>query len=141
MASKDDKDSKQADDDFETVNHEDAQNPSEGNVGKPASGPPDLELQRYGNNLQDVGDEDDSDDDEHAMAQHPLFGMLAGRLGQRRRGSTHKYDKLHPENQVLTIANVNECVEVESAFPDQERCSKDKVSQLEHNFLNLSHCV
>lgn len=127
MAPKGDKDLKQTEDDFETVNHEDAQTPNEGNAEKASSRDDDLKLQRFGNDLQDVGDEDDSDDDEHAMAHHPLFGMLAGRLGQRRRGSTHKYDKLHPENQVLTVANVEDCVEVESAFPDHERCSREKV--------------
>ena len=113
----------QAEDEFETVSHEDAETPAANKEGKSFD---DLSLIRFDNDLRDV--EDDSDDDEHGMANHPLFGMLAGRLGQRRRGSTHKYDKLHPENQVLTIANVGDCVEVEnSAFPPEERASREKV--------------
>lgn len=125
----DDKVVKQTEDDFETVNHEDAQTPasSEGANTSGGSTLEDLQLTRFDNDLRDP--EDDSDDDD-AMASHPIFGMLAGRLGQRRRGSTHKYDKLHPENQVLTVNNVDDCVEVEnSAFPESERCTREKVCQ------------
>lgn len=128
MSTEDDKQTKttlNADEDFETVSHEDA-TPNSGKASSRPAGE-DLRLQRFDNDLRDVED-DDSDDDEHAMAHHPIFGMLAGRLGQRRRGSTHKYDKLHPENQVLTISNLNDCVEVETAFPEHERCSREKVS-------------
>lgn len=118
------KTSSSADEDFETVSHEDA-NPNSGKASS-RSTIDDLQLQRFDNDLRDVED-DDSDDDEHAMAHHPIFGMLAGRLGQRRRGSTHKYDRLHPENQVLTFANVDDCVEVETAFPEHHRCTREKV--------------
>lgn len=38
-----------------------------------------------------------------------------------------KLDELHPFVQVLTVSNVDDCVEVEQAFPEQERCSRDKV--------------
>lgn len=113
----------QAEDEFETVSHEDAETPA--NTDAQNSKSDDLSLIRFDNDLRDV--EDDSDEDE-GMAHHPLFNMLAGRLGQRRRGSSHKYDKYHPENQVLTIANVNDCVEVEdAAFPPEERASREKV--------------
>lgn len=121
---------RQPEDDFETVNHEDAPTPgTNGGAGTTPGGSTleDLQLTRFDNDLRE--EEDDSDDDD-AMASHPIFGMLAGRLGQRRRGSTHKYDKLHPENQVLTINNVDDCVNVENAaFPENERCSREKVSQ------------
>lgn len=122
----------QTEDDFETVNHEDAPTPgTNGGAGSGAasgaSTMEDLQLTRFDNDLRE--EEDDSDDDD-AMAHHPIFGMLAGRLGQRRRGSTHKYDKLHPENQVLTRNNIDDCVAVEnSAFPEHERCSREKVCQ------------
>ena len=78
----------QAEDEFETVSHEDAQTPA--NTDNQYSRSDDLSLIRFDNDLRDP--EDDSDEDE-GMAHHPLFGMLAGRLGQRRRGSTHKYHK------------------------------------------------
>ncbi|KAK5954921.1 hypothetical protein OHC33_003600 [Knufia fluminis] len=115
----------QAEDDFETVSHEDAETSINTEGKSPSTTQDELKLTRFNNNNQD--DEDDSDDDEHAMAHHPIFGMLAGRLGQRRRGSTHKYDKLHPENQVLSIAYVEDCVQVEDgAFPEDERASREK---------------
>lgn len=120
----------QTEDEFETVNHEDAPTPgTNGGAGAATTGSPleDLQLTRFDNDPRE--EEDDSDDDD-AMAHHPIFGMLAGRLGQRRRGSTHKYDKLHPENQVLTRNNMDDCVAVEnSAFPEHERCSPEKVRQ------------
>lgn len=129
------------DEDFETVTHEEVSTPGSTSTEAktPGTNHDELKLQRFGQgNIETSLDdsvinvheeEDDSDDEDSAMANHPIFGMLAGRLGQRRRGSTHKYDKLHPENQALTVANVDDCVEVEdSAFPENERCSREKVS-------------
>ena len=121
-------------DDFETVEHDEAQEAGVSSKEQEQSHD-DLALQRFAGNLEDAGEhdeDDDSDDDEHSAASHPLLGMLAGRLGQRRRGSTHKYDHLHPENQVLTINNVDDCCEVEQAFPEHERCTREKVSLHQH---------
>jgi hypothetical protein len=47
-----------------------------------------------------------------------------------RRPPTHhrtKLDELHPFVQLLSASNVEDCVAVENAFPEQERCSRDKV--------------
>ncbi|RMZ86120.1 hypothetical protein DV737_g15, partial [Chaetothyriales sp. CBS 132003] len=45
----------------------------------------------------------------------------------RRRGSSHKWDYLHPVTQVLTVANVDDCTALEAdAFPEHERCSREK---------------
>lgn len=47
-----------------------------------------------------------------------------------RRPPTHhrtKLDELHPFVQLLSASNVEDCVEVEKAFPENERCSRDKV--------------
>lgn len=38
-----------------------------------------------------------------------------------------KLDDLHPFVQVLNMSNVDDCVGVENAFPEHERCSRDKV--------------
>lgn len=46
-----------------------------------------------------------------------------------RRPPTHhrtKLDELHPFVQLLSASNVEDCVEVEKAFPENERCSRDK---------------
>lgn len=87
----------------------------------------DLDLQRLATSSNP--DLDDSSDDENdSMASHPLLSMLTGRLGQRRRGSTHKWDSLHPVTQVLSAANVDDCTELENqVFPEEERCSREKV--------------
>lgn len=50
-----------------------------------------------------------------------------------RRPPTHhrtKLDELHPFVQLLSASNVEDCVAVEQAFPENERCSRDKVSTL-----------
>ncbi|KAJ5923981.1 hypothetical protein N7466_008168 [Penicillium verhagenii] len=46
-----------------------------------------------------------------------------------RRPPTHhrtKLDELHPFVQLLSASNVDDCMTVENAFPEQERCSRDK---------------
>ena len=40
-----------------------------------------------------------------------------------------KLDELHPFVQLLSVSNVEDCVSVEAAFPEAERCSRDKVEQ------------
>lgn len=42
-----------------------------------------------------------------------------------------KLDELHPFVQLLSVSNVEDCLEVEKAFPENERCSRDKVSPLQ----------
>lgn len=39
-------------------------------------------------------------------------------------------DELHPFVQVLSVSNVDDCVQVEGALPEAERCSRDKVRLL-----------
>ncbi|KIX02228.1 uncharacterized protein Z518_08167 [Rhinocladiella mackenziei CBS 650.93] len=96
---------------------------------KPSTHP--LELHRFGHSLGEVDeavdDEDDSDDDRNLMTNHPLLSMLTGRLGARRRGSMHEWDRLHPENQALSVSNVDQCSSLENeAFPPEERASREK---------------
>ncbi|KAJ5651272.1 uncharacterized protein N7484_004995 [Penicillium longicatenatum] len=46
-----------------------------------------------------------------------------------RRPPTHhrtKLDELHPFVQLLSTSNVEDCITVENAFPEAERCSRDK---------------
>ncbi|KIW66433.1 hypothetical protein PV04_05768 [Phialophora macrospora] len=72
-------------------------------------------------------EEEDSEDEHDIMANHPLLNMLTGRLGQRRRGSSHKWDYLHPENQALSVSNVDQCTALEEeAFPPEERATREK---------------
>jgi hypothetical protein len=74
----------------------------------------------------DDDDEDEVDDDYVSVDQdegqdYPYWF---------RRPHTHnrtKLDELHPFVQLLSASNVDDCVKVENAFPEQERCSYDKV--------------
>lgn len=38
-----------------------------------------------------------------------------------------KLDELHPFVQTLNLSNVDDCMNVECAFPENERCSREKV--------------
>ncbi|KAK5044735.1 hypothetical protein LTR84_010509 [Exophiala bonariae] len=120
-----------AEDGFIDINHTDIDMPDHEKDDEKVHSSP-LDLHRYGNNIRDVdeiGDgEDDSDDDDHdPMANHSLLNMLTGRLGGRRRGSTHKWDRLHPENQALSVFDVDQCTKLEEeAFPPEERASREK---------------
>lgn len=136
--------SSQDEDGFIDIQHDDADFAMQdsGREAPPTSSSP-LELQRYGNNLEDANDvvesEEDSEDDQDPIANHPLLSMLTGRLGARRRGSTHKWDHLHPENQALSVANIDQCSALEeAAFPPEERASREKVmSILGFNSMNI----
>jgi hypothetical protein len=74
----------------------------------------------------DDDDEEEADEDYVAVDQdeasdHPYWF---------RRAPAHtrtKLDDLHPFVQLLSTSNVEDCVKVEAAFPEQERCSHDKV--------------
>jgi hypothetical protein len=118
------------DDDFVDISDEDADMRDAADDKHPDSNHNVLDLHRLAANSEDNHDlDDDSDEDQDQMANHPLLSMLTGRLGQRRRGSTHKWDRLHPVTQVLSVANVDDCDKLEiDAFPEQERCSREKVS-------------
>ncbi|KAJ9609812.1 hypothetical protein H2200_006141 [Cladophialophora chaetospira] len=123
----------QDEDGFVDIHHEDvemqdsdsdpASAPNKSNVGA-------LDLHRISHSdkaEEAPEDEDDSEDDHDLMANHPLLNMLTGRLGQRRRGSAHKWDSLHPENQALSAFDVDQCSSLEEeAFPVEERASREK---------------
>lgn len=123
----------QDDDGFVDIQHEDVEMQDS---GSDAEAPPqrtsinslDLHQVNHSDHAEQPDEDDDSDDDHDIMANHPLLNMLTGRLGQRRRGSAHKWDRLHPENQALSVADVDQCSSLEEeAFPEEERASREKV--------------
>jgi len=78
-------------------------------------------LQRIPGSILDLDDES-----EHSFLS-PLIGHLAGRLN-RPRSIPNKFAPLHPYTSILSLSDVDECVRVESeAFPEHERCSREKV--------------
>lgn len=136
----------QDEDGFVDIHHEDVEmqdSDSDAVAPPPKTSLDSLDLQRIGRSdeAEEVGEEDDDSEDENdIMASHPLLNMLTGRLGQRRRGSSHKWDSLHPENQALSASNVDECSMLEEeAFPVEERASREKVQVKGLQSLNFHH--
>jgi hypothetical protein len=75
---------------------------------------------------------DDDDDDDEVDEDYVAIDQDEGQDYPYwfRRPHTHnrtKLDELHPFVQLLSASNVDDCVKVEDAFPEQERCSYDKV--------------
>lgn len=75
---------------------------------------------------------DDDDDDDEVDEDYVSVDQDEGQDYPYwfRRPHTHnrtKLDELHPFVQLLSASNVDDCVKVENAFPEQERCSYDKV--------------
>jgi hypothetical protein len=124
----------QDEDGFIDIHHEDVEMQDSDSDAAAASKRPNfdaLDLHRISHSdkaEEGPEDEDDSEDDHDLMANHPLLNMLTGRLGQRRRGSSHKWDSLHPENQALSVFDLDQCSSLEEeAFPVEERASREKV--------------
>ena len=77
---------------------------------------------------EDVKDvDDDEDESEMERVLRPFLGLQ--RQGQRSRGvAANKYDNLHPYTQILSMSDLEACVALENAaFPEHERCSRNKV--------------
>ena len=87
--------------------------------------------------LDDGEDEEEMDEDYVAMDQEDAADFP---YWFRRQPTHHrtKLDELHPFVQLLSLSNVEDCVAVENAFPEAERCSREKVREI---FLTvLSRC-
>jgi hypothetical protein len=78
---------------------------------------------------EDAEDIDDEEEEgEHSFYRPGLAGLLGGRMMQRSKNTAGKFDHLHPFTQVLSISNVEGCVDLENAtFPPNERSSQEKV--------------
>lgn len=71
---------------------------------------------------------DEEEAEDYVAVDHddaPDFSSLFRRPQPRPRT---QLDELHPFVQVLSLSNVDDCVRVEEAFPEQERCTREKVS-------------
>ena len=119
-------------DEFIDIHHEDVamqDSDLDAAAPPPKSSVDSLDLHRISHSDQ-AEEDDESEDDHDLMANNPLLSMLTGRLGQRRRGSAHTWDNLHPENQTLSVLDTDQCSSLENeAFPVDERASREKVSQ------------
>ncbi|GAB1204826.1 hypothetical protein APSETT445_003489 [Aspergillus pseudonomiae] len=77
--------------------------------------------------MEEVDDDDEEEvDEDYVAVDHDDINEFPYWF---RRPPVHqrtKLDELHPFVQVLTVSNVEDCVNVESAFPEQERCTREK---------------
>ncbi|OJJ58471.1 hypothetical protein ASPSYDRAFT_57771 [Aspergillus sydowii CBS 593.65] len=83
------------------------------------------------NGLPLEADEDDDDeevDEDYVAVDHDDLNEYPYWFRRPPVHQPSKLDDLHPFVQVLTESNVDDCVAVEEAFPEQERCSRDKFS-------------
>lgn len=78
--------------------------------------------------LEDIDDDEEEDMDEGYVAvDHDDTSDFSYWF---RRPPVHQrtqLDELHPFVQVLSVSNVDDCVQVENALPEPERCSREKV--------------
>jgi hypothetical protein len=102
-----------------------------------------LPLQRMSANNSHPFSNVPDDDDEDSAPLHPLMSRLQNRLLSRNtnlnRASSNKFDSLHPYTSILSLADVDQCVELEnSAFPEHERCSREKVRRRVQRLFSIS---
>ncbi|KAL3469225.1 hypothetical protein BJX99DRAFT_80773 [Aspergillus californicus] len=78
--------------------------------------------------LDDTDDEDEEEeaDEDYVAVDHDDLNEYPYWFRRPPMHHRSKLDDLHPFVQVLTQANVDDCVAVEGSFPEQERCSREK---------------
>ncbi|KAL2012498.1 hypothetical protein VTN00DRAFT_23 [Thermoascus crustaceus] len=78
----------------------------------------------------DVDDDDDEEgeevDEDFVAVDHEDINDFSYYFRRPPIHQPSEIDKLHPFVQLLSLSNVDDCVKVEEAFPENERCSKEK---------------
>ncbi|KAL2872309.1 polyamine acetyltransferase [Aspergillus lucknowensis] len=74
----------------------------------------------------DEDDDDEEVDEDYVAVDHDDLNEYPYWLRRPPVRQRSKLDDLYPFVQVLTESNVDDCVLVEEAFPEQERCSREK---------------
>lgn len=75
-----------------------------------------------------MGDDEEEEADEYVAVDRDEasdYSFMFRKPSQGRRRTP--LDDLHPFTSVLTLSNVDACVTVEEAFPEEERATKEKV--------------
>ncbi|KAL4939507.1 hypothetical protein BDV06DRAFT_198714 [Aspergillus oleicola] len=71
-------------------------------------------------------EEEDDDDEDYVAVDHDDLNEYPYWFRRPPVHQPSKLDDLHPFVQVLTESNVDDCVSVEEAFPEAERCTREK---------------
>lgn len=69
----------------------------------------------------------EGDDEDFVAVDHEDLEDYSWSFQPQPRHGRSRLDQLHPFVQLLSLANVDDCVKVEEAFPENERCSREKV--------------
>ncbi|EAS29449.3 acetyltransferase [Coccidioides immitis RS] len=69
----------------------------------------------------------EADDDDFVAVDHDDVADSTWYFRQPTLPKPTQLDELHPFVQILSVSNADECVQVESAFPENERCSREKI--------------
>lgn len=102
------------------------------------------ELELEGNQVHDDDDDDDDDEDEDEEdgfieVEHDDVADYSWYFRRPPPTKRTQLDQLHPFVQLLSLSNVEDCLAVEAAFPENERCSLEKVKIHFHPaILNLA---
>ena len=76
----------------------------------------------------DVDDDDEEEvDEDYVAVDHDDSNDFSYWFRRPPMHTRTQLDELHPFVQVLTVSNVDDCVQVEDALPEPERCSREKV--------------
>ncbi|PGH35935.1 hypothetical protein GX50_01260 [[Emmonsia] crescens] len=91
------------------------------------------ELELEGNQVHDDDDDDDDDEDEDEEdgfieVEHDDVADYSWYFRRPPPTKRTQLDQLHPFVQLLSLSNVEDCLAVEAAFPENERCSLEKIS-------------
>ncbi|KAL4903676.1 hypothetical protein BDW74DRAFT_155961 [Aspergillus multicolor] len=81
-----------------------------------------------GHALEETDDDDEEDEveEDYVAVDHDDLNEYPYWFRRPPVRQPSKLDDLHPFVQVLTQSNVDDCVAVEEAFPEQERCTREK---------------
>ncbi|KLJ13232.1 hypothetical protein EMPG_11808 [Blastomyces silverae] len=86
------------------------------------------ELEAEGNGVHVDDDGDDDEEDEFVEVEHDDVAEDYSWYFRRPPPTKRtELDQLHPIVQLLSLSNVEDCLAVEAAFPENERCSLEKV--------------
>ena len=71
----------------------------------------------------------DVDDDDFVAVDHEDVDDSPWFFRPRARSKSSELDKLNPYVQILSLSDVDQCMKVEAAFPERERCTEEKVGR------------
>ncbi|EEH18172.2 hypothetical protein PABG_00735 [Paracoccidioides brasiliensis Pb03] len=79
------------------------------------------------NELELEGDDIDDDEDGFVEVDHDDVADYGWYFRRPPPTKPTQLDQLHPFVQLLSLSNVNDCLAVEAAFPEHQRCTEEKI--------------